>query len=276
MARVTNPKISIVSRVLTLVTSRMRDINSKLTDEIDTSGRLDSTYQGGLDASFKADGAEIIKLIRWLVEVELGLTPPFNNSSTPATSTLSPAVTLAEAMEYFNGHAASGADTTIGQEEYCRTRLLTTTTWELNQTVAPNSAQSVHRFAVVDWNDSGVVVQRGQNSMAAGSTTDTLTGGGTDFNTVDFTRSMFFIEGHSSEANFSVPTDQNFANAVPNGDNIDITRQASGFVWNYNWVIVEFPVGFASVQHVTHTMGGGTTSNSDTITALTDFPINSL
>jgi len=76
MARVANPKISIVSRVLSIVGDRMNDINDKLRDEIDVTGRLDTTYQSGLDASFKADGAEIIKLIRWLVEVELGLTPP--------------------------------------------------------------------------------------------------------------------------------------------------------------------------------------------------------
>ena len=64
MARVANPKISIVSRVLSIVGDRMNDINEKLRDEIDSSGRLDTTYQGTLDASFKADGAEIIKLIR--------------------------------------------------------------------------------------------------------------------------------------------------------------------------------------------------------------------
>ena len=86
-------------------------------------------------------------------------------------------------------------------------------------------------------------------------------------------RSIMLIEGFVAEANFSIPTDEIFINATPNGDNIDLTRQAQGgFVLNYNWVIVEFPSSFAKVQHITHTMGGAVTSNSDTIpTALTDF-----
>jgi len=200
-----------------------------------------------------------------------GVAPPYNSATTPATSTLT-AVTLAESMEYKCGHAQSGTDTTIGQEELNRIRLLTTTTWEQNQTTSPNSAQPINLMAVVDWNDSGVVVQRGQNSFAATATTDTLVGGGTDFNTVDFTRSMFLIEGHSIEANFSIPTDETMLSAIPNGDDIDLSRfaQTSDIV-NYNWVIVEFPADFASVQFLTHTMGAATTSNSDTITALTDF-----
>lgn len=198
-------------------------------------------------------------------------TPPYNNSTTPATSTLT-AVTLAESNEWTQGHSQTGTDTSIGSEEFSRARLLTTTTWEWDQQVAPNSAQPTNLFAVADWNDSNIVVQRGQKTMGGTSLSLTISGGGTDFNTVDFTRSMIFIESFSTEENFNTRSDEIYVSAIPSGDDILITREAQGgFTIVCNFVIVEFPAAFASVQHLTHTMAATTTSNSDTITALTDF-----
>ncbi len=243
-----------------------------------TSTSLLTIFNGGTAVSLDFDAyivefdaaSDIRTQVGTLGEIN-GVAPPYNAGTTPPTSTLT-AVTLAETMEWNNGHAHQGTDTTIGQEEFCKTRLLTTTTWEQAQTVQPNSGQNVQRFAVADWNDSNVFVQRGINSFVATSNTDTLVGGGTDFTTVDFTRSMFMIEGFSQEPNFSIPTDETFLSAIPNGDDIDLSRFANGGnSVTYNWVIVEFPADFASVQFLTHTMGAATTSNSDTITTLTDF-----
>lgn len=195
-----------------------------------------------------------------------------NNSTTPATNTLSPAVNLSETMSYLTGHQQTGIDTTIGQEEYTRTRLLTTTTWEHAVIVNPNSAQPVNRLCVADWNDANVSVQRGQNSIGATATSDTLVGGGTDFNTVDFTRTIILVEPLNAEANFSQPMDEGMIQVAISGNDLVITRQAQGgFVLDYNWQLIEFPSGFLTVEHLIHTMPGSTSSNSDTISTLTDF-----
>lgn len=201
-----------------------------------------------------------------------GQAVPQNNSTSPGTSTLSPAVNLAETMELDAGHGHEGGDTTIGQEELAAIKLLTTTTWEYDLVVAPNSLQATHRETIVDWNDSGVVVQRGEATMGTTATSLTLTAGGTDFNTVVTGRSMIFCTSKNLETSFSPPTDEVCLNMEFNGNDIDITRQAQGgFGITIQWVIVEFPVGFATVQHLVHTMTSGQTSVADTITALDDF-----
>ena len=206
-----------------------------------------------------------------LSNVQGGTGPPYNSGTTPATSTLSPAVNLAETMEIGGGHQQTGTDTTIGQEELEAVRLLGTTEWEYDIHANPNSVTPLQFITCVDWNDANVVVQRGVRLMGATSTSTTLVAGSA-FNTVDPARSMIICESVNNESNFSPPTDEWALNMEFNGNDIDITRQAQGGnTTTIHWVIVEFPAGFATVDHLVHTMGSGVTSNSDTITALVDF-----
>jgi len=206
-----------------------------------------------------------------LGNVQGGTGPPYNSATTPATSTLT-ALTLAESMEWMQGHAQAGTDTTIGTEELEAVRILTTTTWEYDIQTNPNSVQNINYAGFVDWNDAGVVVQRGVAVMGATATTETLVSG-TDFTAVaDTARTMLLCSSVNNEGNFSVPTDENAMNMEFNGADIDFTRQAQGgFTNTIHWVIIEFPLGFATVQHLVHTMGSGDATNSDTITALVDF-----
>ncbi len=215
--------------------------------------------------------SDIVTQVGTMGELQSATEEEKTSSTTPATSTLS-AITLAETMELWAGHGHQGTDTTIGSEELEKVRLLTTTTWGYEVVNTPNGAQNVHRLTVVDWNDSGVVVQRGVATMGSSATSLTLVSD-TDFTAVAATgRTMIFCTSMNLESNFSPPSDEWGLNMEFNGADIDITRQAQGgFGITINWVIVEFPDGFATVDHLVHTMAGGTSSNSDTITTLVDF-----
>jgi len=76
MARVANTENQIIGNILGRVRQLAGEISKEIKDEGDTSGRLDTTYQGTLDASIKSKGGELIKMLRWLVETELALTAP--------------------------------------------------------------------------------------------------------------------------------------------------------------------------------------------------------
>lgn len=60
-------------KALAYVENKIHSINNKFKDEKDTSGRLDITYQSGLNTSAKNDGKELVKMLRWLLK-ELGIT----------------------------------------------------------------------------------------------------------------------------------------------------------------------------------------------------------
>ena len=60
-------------KALAYVENRIHSINNKFKDELDTSGRLDSTYKSGLNTSAKDDGKDLVKMLRWLLK-ELGIT----------------------------------------------------------------------------------------------------------------------------------------------------------------------------------------------------------
>jgi len=76
MARLPRIKIETVSRALRYVTDKLNDANEKLAEELDPQSKLDATYKGNLDGGANADARDAIKMIRWLVEDNLGLTPP--------------------------------------------------------------------------------------------------------------------------------------------------------------------------------------------------------
>jgi len=76
MVRVARSKIGTVSRSLRYVTDKLNDANDKLAEELDPQSKLDATYKGALDGGANADARDAIKMIRWLVEDNLSLTPP--------------------------------------------------------------------------------------------------------------------------------------------------------------------------------------------------------
>ena len=73
MARIDNTKRQVVLRSMAQVENRVHEINVLLRDELDMTGKLDTTYQSGADGNAKTKVAEVIKLIRWLKEVYFGI-----------------------------------------------------------------------------------------------------------------------------------------------------------------------------------------------------------
>ena len=59
-------------KALAYVENKIHSINNKFKDELDISGRIDTTYQSGLNTSAKDDGKDLVKMLRWLLK-ELGI-----------------------------------------------------------------------------------------------------------------------------------------------------------------------------------------------------------
>lgn len=76
MARVERDRTGAISQVMNYVQQQFNDIQKEILDEQDLSGRIDTTYQTGLDASIKTLGRNATKMLIWLIEDHLGLTVP--------------------------------------------------------------------------------------------------------------------------------------------------------------------------------------------------------
>jgi hypothetical protein len=189
------------------------------------------------------------------------------SGTNPNTSTIS-AVNLAESMLIHSGHNHNAGETTIGSEELERVRLLNSTTWEWEVALAPNTGPQINRAQIVDWNDSSISVQRGQATLGAGSGSTTVT----PPTAIDRTRTMLFVSFLSDNGTTQAPEDYSLNATINVSGDIAISRDtgAGQGAVSFNWELVEFPSTFATVQHVTHTMSGGTASNTDSITAVGD------
>ena len=76
MARIARDRTGALSQVMGYTQKKFEEIQKKILDEQDSSGRIDSTYQTGLDAEIKSLGADAVKMLRWLIEENLSLAAP--------------------------------------------------------------------------------------------------------------------------------------------------------------------------------------------------------
>lgn len=86
MARVPRDRTGTLSMVMNYTKQKFDEIQKRILDEQDSTGRIDTTYQTGLDAEIKSLGADVIKMLRWLIETNLSLSPPsaFTNTQVDA------------------------------------------------------------------------------------------------------------------------------------------------------------------------------------------------
>lgn len=191
-------------------------------------------------------------------------------SGTPTyTNNIGQTVTLEETMEWYQGHVHDGSDTTIGTEELDRIRLVSTTQWEWQARTHPNTQPQTNYLGLLDWNDPNVVVQRGQTSIAASATTQTLVSG-TDFTAVDRTRSILLVSFRSSSTSFTYAPNVTYISSTidPSGNLVFQRNTADSNTIEINWTLVEFPANMVSVQHLLTTIASGSGSATEPITTV--------
>ena len=76
MVRVARDRTGALSQVMNYTQQKFSEIQKLILDEQDGTGRIDSTYQGTLDSNIKSLGADAVKMLRWLIEDNLGLSAP--------------------------------------------------------------------------------------------------------------------------------------------------------------------------------------------------------
>jgi hypothetical protein len=187
---------------------------------------------------------------------------------TPVTDTLPVAVVPGQTMLLHQGHNHNAGETTIGNEELDRVRLVSGTSWEVEIGAAPNTGPQNNRVELVQW-DTGFVanVQRGLATLGTTATTLTVTPPAA----VDRTRTLLFVsfrEGTGSAT--SEPPSQIGLFATLNASNqIAFARQATGPALEIAWELVQFQPGSASVQHVDMPVATGVTTTTATIGSVT-------
>jgi len=67
MARIPQDKVGTIARATRYVTDKFRDMNEKFAEENEADARFKTTYLSGLDADGKTDGADAVKMLRWLL-----------------------------------------------------------------------------------------------------------------------------------------------------------------------------------------------------------------
>jgi fibronectin type 3 domain-containing protein len=187
------------------------------------------------------------------------------NSTFPRTDTLPTAVNLAETMIVNQGHTHTGAgDTTIGNEEFDRIRLLTTTSWEFDVGGVPNSGPQDNRVEVIDW-DPAIVsnAQRGLSPMGGTATTLTIT----PPTAVDRTRTLLFVSARTGTGSSTTmpPSQVGLFATINASGQIVIEREATGPQLLIAWEVIEFDPGVMSVQHLTINLAAGQTTTTATI-----------
>ena len=76
MAIVPHQKHTIVNNSIGYISQKLRETSEAIREEQDLDSKLDSTYVAGRDAEAKSKIDDVIKMLRWLYETELGLTAP--------------------------------------------------------------------------------------------------------------------------------------------------------------------------------------------------------
>ena len=80
MVRVANPKDKIANGAVSYIVNQLQAAISDFHEELDEDSKLDATYVAARDGSAKAHADLAIKMLRWVYEIEFGLTPPSPNT----------------------------------------------------------------------------------------------------------------------------------------------------------------------------------------------------
>lgn len=201
-----------------------------------------------------------------LVVQKNALTIPAGAAEGEIISTAFTAVVLAQSSIIYSGFHYTSVDSTEGQEEIARVRLVSTTTWGWFALDTP-STTALARAQIIDWG-AGVSCQRGLATLAANTGTITIVPGVA----VTRNRCILRVTGQSTEAALSQEADATAISATINGaGSIVITRSDSSVVSSMllAWEIIQFPASDRFLaQYGTLTLALGVTTNTVAITTI--------
>lgn len=176
------------------------------------------------------------------------------------------AVNMTRSMLINNGQNHNADETTIGDEEFDRLRIVDSTHigWLVGDT--PNTGNQINRYSVVDWGDDRVTVERGINSFSG--TTLTVT----PSTTFDRTRTLL-LATYALTTVIDETVDHSMVRATLNADATPkiVFNRVAGTTSTIEtaWQLVQLPADELKVSYynVVGTGGSGTTS----ITAVKDM-----
>jgi len=145
------------------------------------------------------------------------------------------------------GSIMEDSDPTFGMEEFATVTLENETTWKYEPQVAQDSTATAFRAEIVDFNDNGVLVQRGTGTFSG--LTDTIT----PPIAIDREQSLLFMNFRTVSGAFGeTPDRSSFLATIDTNNDIFIQRNSSAISLDYAWQTISFLADQARVQHGTH------------------------
>ena len=167
------------------------------------------------------------------------------------------------------GHHHNASETTVGDEEYTRLRIVDSTTWEHFVANSINSGPQGEAVSILDWNQSDIRVLRDQGTFVAEGGDQTVIETPASF--VDWTRSILMVTYANDEGASIDSDDASVAASLTQDGNIVFHRgDAEGDVfWSYE--IIEFPADFIRVTHFNTTLADTDLTTTVTTPDVRDF-----
>jgi len=145
------------------------------------------------------------------------------------------------------GSVMEDSDPTFGMEEFATVTLENETSWKYEPQVAQDSTATAFRAEIVDFNDNGVLVQRGTGTFSG--LTDTIT----PPIAIDREQSLLFMNFRTVGGSFGeTPDRSSFLATIDTNNDIFIQRNSSAISLAYAWQTISFLADQARVQHGTH------------------------
>jgi len=166
--------------------------------------------------------------------------------------TIPTAINTTNSMLIARGQHMNFSETSVGDEEMERKRILTSTTWEYFVANDINTESEGTAISIVDWNQGGIFVQRAIGTLApeAGDQTITVV----PVTAIDPTRTMLLVT-YANDEGTSIDEDDLMVQAsLTNGGNIVFHRADAEGTVSFTYELIEFPVSFAKITHFNSTI----------------------
>ena len=165
-------------------------------------------------------------------------------------------------LDGFNIYGGEGTDPTFGREEFFRTQILDSDSWEINAELHQDSVETQVRAQLIDFNDDSVLVQRGVGSFTGLNTTITPA------TAIDREDSLLFVTHRTNNTAFGWSPDISSISAYLDSSNdIILEREAATDSILFSWEIITFlDDSFVSVTHGIHSQSGGTLNATEAVT----------
>jgi len=169
----------------------------------------------------------------------------------------------------YNAWSSTFGDSTFGQEEFARVRIINDTTWGYQVELPSDNQESVAVVNIIDWNQNNISVQMGQATLSG---TTVSISPPTD---VIRNQTMLLVSHTTTASEFEdEPDDSALFATLDNSNPPDMIFERTDSAdpaLQINWQLISFPTDFASIQHLNHTQAIGVENSTATITSVGNF-----